>query len=499
MKRWQTIAVGTTTLALALGVGCSSGSGGSGGGTPGTTSFAVGAIGSQLTTPNRAQGYQFSTQNLNQVAGAGEVVALGAVSPTSTDSLAVIAPSLEAIRVGATGNVSEGGFLAPGTSVATVGTLTYVATGDDATAGNGDLFQRNAGTGFPVALDTNRDHMVVAAVGSEIVAAAGGGAAGEIYHLTNPTAQTFSSVASLGSVTPTAIAGYDGLVYMAARDNVSGSPRLFRTTLSGAVEEVSVSFSGDVTAMAAIPTTAAVNTTNTGFPAYVLAMTVGSFDSNGNAVSGSVLLSDGTDFETTIQMGGDAPTSMAWIDDTLYVGTANGALKYRDVTSGSPPAHTYLDEPNLPAFDSITSLRVIDGDTLLIGGAGAQGAQIAIREAGAPAPNPSPSPSPSPSQTSYASDVKPILMAPTGATACTVCHVAGGIGAPPASGLELSAGLANDSADIAALDLFTTAAPNESMSSLLQRLDGRLTHTGGTLQAGELATIEAWIADGQQP
>jgi len=95
----------------------------------------------------------------------------------------------------------------------------------------------------------------------------------------------------------------------------------------------------------------------------------------------------------------------------------------------------------------------------------------------------------------YIQDVKPIIMAQD----CASCHFQGGVAGN--TGFILSAGLADDNADFAAVRGETNAA-QPSASDMLVKNDGTQGHTGGspwTAQANdpEWQTIVDWINDGR--
>ena len=123
----------------AVGVGCSGGSGGGGGG--GTTAPPVtgsGVVTSSLPQVQRAATYAFNEYQLNNVVGAGRVLAIG-TAPTATNTLVVSAPLNEIERLDANGLTAEDSFFTRPSSIASYDTATFVGLADWSAAGAGDF------------------------------------------------------------------------------------------------------------------------------------------------------------------------------------------------------------------------------------------------------------------------------------------------------------------------------------------------------------------------
>jgi hypothetical protein len=216
-------------------------------------------------------------------------------------------------------------------------------------------------------------------------------------------------------------------------------------------------------------------------------LTVGAFARDGGAATGGTLLAyNGQDFEVMASYGQDAPTSLAWIDDTLYVGTAAGTLSYRDANG------QLVAETDLPANTGVLALLARDGNTLAIGAKTNDGGFVYLRTPGAaaPAPTPQPSPQPTPSALSYASDVAPLLE-----VSCGACH--------SNTALVGTAMLFTDNtaANDYAVVLTQVNMADAANSNLLLKASNTVTHTGGgpwAVGSAQHTTVMTWIQGGAQ-
>jgi cytochrome c553 len=221
----------------------------------------------------------------------------------------------------------------------------------------------------------------------------------------------------------------------------------------------------------------------------LLFMAVGAFARDGGAATGGALLAfNGVDFEVMATYGQDAPTSLAWIDDTLYVGTAAGSLSYRDGNG------QLVAEANLPTNTGVLALLARDGDTLAIGAKTNDGGYVFLRTPGAatpaPQPSPQPSPQPTPSALSYATDVAPLL-----GTSCGVCHANGALVGTAMLFADNTA--ANDYAVV----LAQVNLADPANSNLLLKASNTVTHTGGgpwAVGSAQHTTVMTWIQGGAQ-
>ena len=103
----------------------------------------------------------------------------------------------------------------------------------------------------------------------------------------------------------------------------------------------------------ALPSVAATSTSST---VELLFVAVASWDTQSGApIGGFLLATSGAGFDVVRSYSGDAPTALAWEDDTIYVGTAGGQLSYRDANG------LWNDESGLPAHTTITSLVPLGG------------------------------------------------------------------------------------------------------------------------------------------
>lgn len=234
------------------------------------------------------------------------------------------------------------------------------------------------------------------------------------------------------------------------------------------------------------------STGGTAVSGQLVFLAVGSFDrATGLAAGGALIAFNGQDFEIMANYAGDAPTSLAWIDDTLYVGTAQGTLSYRDDNG------QLIAETNVPTNTGILALLARDADTLAIGAKTNDGGFLFVRTPGQaaqpqpqPSPSASPSPSPSPAALSYATDVAPLI-----SVSCQTCHTNAGL--VGAAMLLTDATAANDYATV--LARVNTGDP--ANSQLLLKASNQSTHVGGAVWAvgsSQHTTVLNWIQGGAQ-
>ena len=364
-------ALGTLGLGLAV-AGCGGGGGGSGSTAAPITGLS-GALPSAERSPN---GYVFSALHV----GTTPDGALVALAPVGTATAALREPSSDLVRLDGTVATSEATFPAPGSSLAAVSTSVWAATADRAAQGSaGRVYQRGVTATWSVVLDPGAAEAYVAATASGAVALAGGpGQVGRVWRL---GAGAPVEVAALQSATPTAAAVlYDGALYVGGTGNdpQGGGARLYRLR-GGAVEPVALPMSQAqagqrqvVTAMLTVDAVAGAA------PRQVLLLAVGMFDlTTGAGQGGWVLLSDGAQFEVLSSFGGEAPTSLAWLDKTGYAGTTGGRIVFRD-TNGQ-----WVDEGGIPAGTGAVLSLLARGGTLLAGCKSAQGPRLLTRAVGA--------------------------------------------------------------------------------------------------------------------
>ena len=480
-------------------MGCGGGGGGGGYSSAPVTSGSVGIVTSDLPTSDlNATGYDFASVAANTSA-AGKAAALGA-APVGTATLVAWTSMNEAeLLVSGTYGGAENVFPAAPSSIARLQSNTdmFLALRDRAVNGAGDIYRRedNGGIGtWSLALDTDTSEAYVAAVGTSVLALAGGpDQAGEVYQW-DGTAQILTSIAALGSMTPTAAASHDGVIYVGGTDSAAtgGPAKLVRLT-SGAVEEIGLpivltqpglNYRQEITAMLTVGNATQGET---------IFLAIGVYDlTSGAPLSGSLIATNGTEFEQLVDFAQDAPTCLAWHDSTVYAGTYAGRLVHRE-DSGS-----WLDESALPVIQQIASLLSLTADTLLIGTGSDTGPAILVRTEQAPAPgttnpgaNPNPNNPPMPAgKLSYASDVAPIMVT------CASCHRSNG----RVKGNMLLTSPTNVSADYqTVLGYVDLAAPANSQALLsAQGIGGHARIIGG---AGDpnYDTLLLWVQDGALP
>ncbi|MCA8921096.1 MAG: hypothetical protein KDD82_04765, partial [Planctomycetes bacterium] len=195
-------------------------------------------------------------------------------------------------------------------------------------------------------------------------------------------------------------------------------------------------------------------------------------------------------FDVVRSYSGDAPTALAWEDDTIYVGTAGGQLSYRDANG------LWNDESGLPAHTTITSLVPLGGGRFYLGSANATGALLVLRTADSiiappaapPASTPPASTPPASSGPTFIADIKPLL-----ALNCNACHTNTGI-----VGTAMLYSAADDAGSHAAVTAQVNLA-DPAASNLLVKAAGGAGHGGGgPWPAGGAAatTVQQWITAG---
>lgn len=219
-----------------------------------------------------------------------------------------------------------------------------------------------------------------------------------------------------------------------------------------------------------------------GVGSEILVFAVASFDANTNApLGGVVCATDGSTFEVMHSFADDAPTALAFHDNTVFVATGKGRLYLRDQFG------MFVEETLPPGLTRIDALLSHDRDrsALHIGGASAAGAYL-VRRAGnsgyvAPV-----------TDRYYNPDVKQLLQA-----SCASCHAGGAL--PAASSVYgLSAGLTNNTADHNATRAKVDLA-NPANSLLIRKALGQANHLGGALiQSGSVQhnMLLAWVQQG---
>ncbi|MGE0709750.1 MAG: hypothetical protein AB7N76_21985 [Planctomycetota bacterium] len=470
-------------LAAAVSVGCSGGGGGGGGFASTTTAGSTGQVTSALPTVSRdASGYSFGDFYNNGVKNSSIKAMETAPVGTQTGVLVGDAPfsNITAVASG-TAPMFEVKTSYDVSSFATVGTQTYAATANRDAPGAGDLYVRDAGTGsWSRVRDGGSNEMVVAVVGSNTMFTAEGSINGSMKVRENNI-----EVAAVNSARPTAAIDFGGALWVGATESkaTGGAASLYNFAkatpekITLPVASIGQGVFQRVTGLAVAELQSSTK---------VMFVAVGEFDDQGAALSGSVLVTvDGKTYEPVASFSKDAPTAVAWIDSTVYVGTASGALRYRDDKGDMQ------DEPSLPANNGVTSLLVF-GTDLYIGCKVSKGAQIFRRvpNSGSIVPGPNPNPTPTPTKKYYDTDIAPIF-----AAKCASCHNGGVPAAEAAWPLTSPVSMQADHTEVQSrLDL-----ANPAMSELLTKATNDVNHVGGEVikkTDAEYTTILAWITDG---
>lgn len=481
-------ALATIGMTAALAAGCSDG-----GGRNFTSSIQTtgpGTISSSLPIVTRDMGgYFFGTTVVNPVSG-GAVNAISVANTASGDLFAASEPVHEIDRVSNGSSTTLGTLPFRVTTMAAIASTSgmldvYAAQADTLTGANGDVYRLTPG-GPLLAFDSSQSEAYVAAAGGTVLALLGGeGQPGQMVDMNAIGAVGSLASTSITNAIPQRAVDFNGLVYIGGTDNVvgGGQARMFRTALDGNVQEVTLPFAQsapgmrqEFVGMVTIQGTTAGTLQAT--PIQLLCVAVAYFDRMTRApAGGTVALHDGTGWETLATLFGETPTSLAFIDNTIYMGTTSGRLLYR-MNDG-----TWLDEPNLPLSQGVYSLFVRDAKTLAIGVQTQTGAQLLVRTSlGMLPPPPPPPPAANPL---FVPDVAAVL-----AARCTGCHV----NVPTYTLTAQANTLADYNLTVARV---TTATP--AQSPLLLKATNAQPHGGGaslTVGSQDYNTILTWIQNG---
>ena len=486
----------TALLATAAAMaGCSdSGSSGGGGGVASTAPGATaGQISSALPTAARdANGYNiqpFFTPTTTLKGGsitAMEVAAIG------TQSGVIVADSpfsnISAVASGSSTFETKLFFDATSFATTTSGSVvtTFAATANRNAPGAGDLWSRDATGAWKLAYDSRDNEATVAVLGSNAWAATGteGGSTTVLMDQGG-----WNSVATIQSRIPTTSIGHDGEYWVGGSDSAltGGSAYLYHgsgTTfdeLPMPSPTIGANVFQRVTSMVSVATVATTGKASM----KLLFVSVAEFDINGAALGGRVLLTDGTDFETLKSFTNDAPLSMIWADDTIYVGTASGELLFRDAKGD-------WQNDSVLANTGIHTMA-LEGDKLYLGVSTSAGAAVFLRTGGQAGPVLPPVTPPTPQDLYYDTDVAMIM-----ASRCAACHD----GTLPAASADFPLSDPADNTTDHAEILKQVNLMNSAGSQLLLKATNDSSagaHGGGaifTATSAEYATIQKWIDQG---
>ncbi|HBP21391.1 MAG TPA: hypothetical protein DEA08_26840, partial [Planctomycetes bacterium] len=460
------------------------GGGGGGGDFASTTAGATaGQVTSALPTVDRdASGYTFQNAYNNGVRNT-EITALEiATVGTQTGVLVADAPFSNITAV-ASGTAPQFEVKASYDvrSFATIGTATYAATANRDAPGAGELYVRDAGTGsWSVVPGYGAENeLIVAALDSATMVTAAGSIARPMK-----IAENGIEIAAINSARPTAALAYDGQMYIGATESgATGGACSLVAVASGSANQISLPVAAIGQGVFQRVTGMATADVNSGVK--VLFVSVGEFDDQGKALSGSLLVSaDGQNFEALASYTDKAPTAVAWIDSTIYVGTSDGELLYRDDNGD-------FQQDNVPTNLGITAL-LVHGTDLYIGCEDPSGAQLYHRvpNSGSVTPGPAPTPGPVTTDYFYNPDIAAIF-----ASKCAACHN-GGVPAAEASWpLTDPASMQADHTEVQSrLDL-----ANPAQSILIMKAVNDAPHVGGEVikkTDPEYQVLVDWVTQG---
>lgn len=485
--RTLTSLVATVVAGGVVAAGCSTGGGGGGKGSAsvGITPVQSGSLVEGLPAPQLdANGYDFSLASVNQIPG-GTVTALAAAS-VNTAVYAGNFPGGSVMVVDDQSVTLSGNLFYEARSLAADGASVYAGTANPNRDGAGDLYAATGGN-WAIAIDSTDAEMTVAATSMGVFAAHGGARSeGTLRQLVSGQWQ---SIAPLQSAIPTELCESDGRLFVGGSDAFSGGARLLRyEPASGALVNVPVPGAGggfgvrqEVTSMISIATVASGSIMP--IVTEVLVVAVGSFDSLGNGVGGSILATDGARrFETIASYAGDAPVAVIFQDASIVVVTSRGKVYHRD-------GQGRMVEETLPAGFAVTGFHSglsRDQASAVFGGKTATGAVLVRRVARGGGYIPPAN------DLYYRPDAKAILQ-----NRCASCHAPGS--PVPAATLAMSLDF-NQAADQAthATVMSKVDTNNPTASLLLTKATGN-GHVGGTvITAGsaDYNNLAAWIQQG---
>lgn len=477
-----------TTLVAALvagglhAAGCSTGGGGGGGGSTTPAIVTSGSLVEGLPAPQYdANGYSFSTAAVNAIPG-GRVPALAAAS-VNTAVYAANFPGGSVMVVDDQQVTLSGNLFYEAQTMALDGTRAFAATGNPTRVGAGDLYSNlgTPGAAWTVAIDSPDAEMAVGEGLGTVYAAHGGqSSSGQLLRYESAS-NTFSSVATLRSAIPTAIAESDGRLFVGGSDAFSFQARLQRLD-AGSLVDVPLPYGGsgrsEVTSMISIATVASGSISP--IVSEVLIVAVGSFDSLGGPLGGQVFASDGVSrFEVLASYGGDAPIAVVLQDLGIVIATAKGKLQRRDVTG-------QLIDETVPAevlgFDSAISRNAT---SMVLGARTSTGAKLLRRVGGGAVATGR--------DRFYKNDVKTILQ-----NRCASCHQVGSPVPAATAAMSVTLSAASDTADHTTVrNRVNLTAP--ASSTLLQKAVGGLSHFGGqviTAGSADYTVLLDWVTQG---
>ncbi len=264
------------------------------------------------------------------------------------------------------------------------GTL-YAATSEAATPGAGDVYARTD-KGWVKVFDGAQACAVVAATSRGDAYAFGGDPAGvALVHRLGR--KGWQQVATLGDVIPTVAIQHGRKVWIGAgpADPAGGSARLF-SGVRGRFSELAFTIPGAAPAANETQRVEALVSVE-----GTLVVATGTWDlTTGLPLRGQVFLISGSKSVTVTPVGDwamDAPLSLAWLEGSLYVGTAAGRLLHR-------AGGAWTDEAGLPQNAGVHSLLHDAAAGVLVAGVKtAAGAQILSRTIKVAPPTPPVGPS----------------------------------------------------------------------------------------------------------
>lgn len=378
MRRFRAPLLAWLTLAVLAALGGCAGRGPSntgGGGRPSTgTSGPLAALPPPQPDP---LGYDLASASVNAVTG-GEVRGLAAQPGTADASLVAHAPLAQVASVVSVSVTLETSLPFAIGDLASVGTLAFACTSDPAVAGSADLYRRVETTpGAPAwarVLDTSGSRAALATSANQVLLAVSD-AAGQSASLVRlgPASAAVIDSAALGSLRPLAVREYptgSGTIYVGGADP-AGDLALVRLR-GGLLETVSVPMGAPAAGLRQEISALEVVRDGAGNELLVVAVAVWDLAS-GAPSEGAFFLHDGNGTTSLPGLTGDAPTALAWQDQTVVAGSATGRLLLLDPSTG------WQDAPGFPGVDRVTRLLARDRRHLLVGCQSASGAVLVIR------------------------------------------------------------------------------------------------------------------------
>ena len=468
---WGLVALASVATLGGLVGGCAKG-GSSRSQAPSLSSINSGAI--SATSTRDIQGYTWTQPiGLNTVAN-GAPTAMATVGSVTLVAVGPVGESVEVVVASVT-TVSvtdrKTGFLFQPGSLAVIGSSAYAGTVGDV-AGSGDIYLRTTNNWNRV-VDGDRPRVVMGSLDGGVYGFGGGRNTTPVINYLAVGATSWDRRTDLipSACVPTSVTTHFNQIWLGGGPTTAaGQASLYRGTFTTGFQQVPLPLTG-----AGANTRQEVSAMISGSSGLVVAI-ADTDATTDQALGGSIWFFGYGETTRLATLNQEAPLSLALHEGTIFVGTSSGRLLYRD------PIGNFLEEPKVPTNQGVTSLFSQSAGVLLVGLRTVNGARLAARIGNSNKPVTTGGGA----TTSYLTTIKPLLQA-----SCVSCH------ATMTTGYPLSSGLTNDTADYAAT-IAEVTTQNASMSQLLRKASGAVSHVGGAVWpqgSSQYDAVLQWIND----